>query len=251
MILSDRPDIIIGTPARVLGLLQSKSLSLSALEILVIDEADLILSYGHAQTMHTLLSSAASSFPSTESVSTPGPSTAQPKGQGYLPSVYQSLLMSATLTTDVKTLKSLILRSPAILTLTEEEAGSSHSLLSQYVIHLPTEGDKFHHIYVILKLKMIKGKAILFVNDVERCYRLKLFLEQFSIRACVLNKELPINSRYHTIQEFNRGVYDYIIATDETGGMTEEHDSDEEIKTEDVEGDEKVDQNGKPLPIRP
>jgi ATP-dependent RNA helicase DDX56/DBP9 len=103
--------------------------------------------------------------------------------------------MSATLTADVKTLKSLILRNPAILTLTEEEAEDSQNLLSQYVLHLPTESDKFLHIYVILKLKLIKGKAILFVNDVERCYRLKLFLEQFSIRCCILNRELPINSR--------------------------------------------------------
>lgn len=144
--------------------------------------------------MHTLLSSSSSS--STQLTEEPSQSaTPKSKGQGYLPPVYQSLLMSATLTADVKTLKSLILRNPAILTLTEEEAEDSQNLLSQYVLHLPTESDKFLHIYVILKLKLIKGKAILFVNDVERCYRLKLFLEQFSIRCCILNRELPINSR--------------------------------------------------------
>lgn len=27
--------------------------------------------------------------------------------------------------------------------------------------------------------------------------------------------------RYHTVQEFNKGVYDYIIATDESGGKRE------------------------------
>lgn len=58
------------------------------------------------------------------------------------------------------------------------------------------EVDKFLLTYVILKLKLIQGKSILFVNDVDRCYRLKLFLEQFSIKSCVLNPELPINSRY-------------------------------------------------------
>lgn len=58
-----------------------------------------------------------------------------------------------------------------------------------------SEVDKFLLTYVILKLKLIKGKCILFVNDVDRCYRLKLFLEQFSIRSCVLNPELPLNSR--------------------------------------------------------
>src|SRR6202007_2751755 len=56
---------------------------------------------------------------------------------------------------------------------------------------------------------------IVFVNDVDRGYRVRLFLEQFGMRACVLNSELPQNSRYHIVQEFNRGAYDYIIATDE------------------------------------
>lgn len=144
--------------------------------------------------MQTLLSSSSTSAAQpTEEASQEG--TLKQKGQGYLPPIYQSLLMSATLTADVKTLKTLILRNPVILTLTEEEAEESKNLLSEYVIHLPTETDKFLHIYVILKLKLIKGKAILFVNDVERCYRLKLFLEQFSVRCCVLNRELPINSR--------------------------------------------------------
>lgn len=62
---------------------------------------------------------------------------------------------------------------------------------------------------------MIKGKVIVFVGDIDRCYRVKLFLEQFGIKSCILNSELPINSRIHVVQEFNKGVYDIIIAADE------------------------------------
>jgi ATP-dependent RNA helicase DDX56/DBP9 len=65
-----------------------------------------------------------------------------------------------------------------------------------YGISRCSEVDKFLLTYVILKLKLIKGKCILFVNDVDRSYRLKLFLEQFMIKSCVLNSELPLNSRY-------------------------------------------------------
>ncbi len=39
------------------------------------------------------------------------------------------------------------------------------------------------------------GKAIFFVNDIERCFKLKIFFERFSIKAAVLNSELPQNSR--------------------------------------------------------
>jgi ATP-dependent RNA helicase DDX56/DBP9 len=49
---------------------------------------------------------------------------------------------------------------------------------------------------------------------------------QFQVRSFVHSLEnLLILNRYHTIQEFNKGVYDYIIATDEGGGANEEIDS--------------------------
>jgi ATP-dependent RNA helicase DDX56/DBP9 len=54
-----------------------------------------------------------------------------------------------------------------------------------------------------------------FVGDIDRCYRLKLFLEQFGTKSCILNSELPVNSRIHVVEEFNKGVYDIIIASDE------------------------------------
>jgi ATP-dependent RNA helicase DDX56/DBP9 len=73
--------------------------------------------------------------------------------------------------------------------------------------------------YVIFKLKLIKGKCIIFVSDIDRCYRLKLFFEQFGIRSCILNSELPLNSRVHVVEEFNRHVYDIIIAADEKNEM--------------------------------
>ena len=37
---------------------------------------------------------------------------------------------------------------------------------------------------------------------------------EFGLRTCVLNEELPVNSRFHIVEEFNKGKYDYIIATD-------------------------------------
>ena len=68
-----------------------KALSLSSLDTLVIDEADLILSYGHDEDVRHIF------------------------GDGYLPKVFQSFLMSATMTEDVEALKGLALRSPVRL----------------------------------------------------------------------------------------------------------------------------------------
>jgi ATP-dependent RNA helicase DDX56/DBP9 len=172
---------------------------------LVIDEADLILSFGYDEDLKAILR--------------------------FLPPIYQSYLMSATLSPDVDQLKQLVLRNPAVLKLQEAD---SQNLLSQFVVHC-SEQDKFLLTFFILKLKLDpfgSGKCIIFVNSIERCYRLKLFLDQFGIKCCTLNSELPVKSRFHIVQEFNRGIYDYIIATDESGDLkSKEQDSEDEDQT--------------------
>ena len=70
--------------------------------------------------------------------------------------------------------------------------------------------------------------TLIFVNAIDKCYRLKLFLEQFYIRTCVLNSELPEASRLHIVDEFNRGVYDIVIATDEATVLKTDANEDEE-----------------------
>lgn len=41
--------------------------------------------------------------------------------------------------------------------------------------------------------------------------------------------------RYHTVQEFNKGVYDYIIASDESTGRAEQDYDDEEGAPEELQ----------------
>lgn len=197
LLLSEKPDIVVATPSRALASLQSGDLTLPSLLALVIDEADLIFSYGHDTEVKAIL------------------------GEGFLPRTYQTFLMSATLSDDIETLKGLVLKNPAVLRL-EHDTTLAQNLL-QYCVET-SEEDKFLLTYVILKLRLIRGKCLLFVNDIDRCFRLKLFLEQFGLRTCVLNEELPVNSRFHIVEEFNKGKYDYIIATDanaETGAASE------------------------------
>ena len=106
------------------------------------------------------------------------------------------------------------------------------------------EDEKFLLAYVIFKLQLIKGKCIIFVGDVDRCYRLKLFFEQFGIRSCILNSELPVNSRIHVVEEFNRNVYDIIIASDENEVLGNESKADKEEAEDAADGTEKPKEDG-------
>jgi ATP-dependent RNA helicase DDX56/DBP9 len=56
--------------------------------------------------------------------------------------------------------------------------------------------------------------VLLFVNHVDLAYRLRLCLEVFGLSAVVVYRELPLNSRHHIIQQFNKGLFDYLIAAD-------------------------------------
>ena len=51
--------------------------------------------------------------------------------------------------------------------------------------------------YALFKLNRIPGRSLIFVNSVDRGFRLRLFLEQFGVSAGVLNCELPLASRWY------------------------------------------------------
>lgn len=187
-ILMEKPDIVVGTPSRILAHLQATNLILKdSLEIIIIDEADLVFSFGYEKDIEEI--------------------------KKFLPDIYQAFMMSATLTPDVKALKKMVLQNAVTLTLEEPELPQMMQL-TQYHIKCDDE-EKFVLIYALLKLKLIIGKSIIFVNSVDRCYKLKLFLEQFGINSCVLNSELPVNSRCHIVTQFNQGIYNIIVASDD------------------------------------
>ena len=140
-----------------------------------------------------------------------------------LPKTCQGFLMSATLSPELQKLKHVVLHSPAVLKLEEEEddaynnnnpATLTEGTLLQFYLNVPTK-DRFLVLYVFLKLGLLKGKGLFFVNTIDGGYRLKLFLEQFHIRSAVLNAELPLKSRLNIIEHFNVGNFDYLIATDD------------------------------------
>ncbi|CAG0882865.1 unnamed protein product [Cyprideis torosa] len=186
-LLLDCPDVVIATPGRLLAHVKAGNINTSEVEILVIDEADLIFSFGYEEDIKGVISS--------------------------IPSGYQAVLTSATLSADVTALKKMTLQNPVILKLQEPQLPALDQL-SQYYMKLEEE-DKFLLLAGIFKLRLLRGRTLLFVNSVDRGYKIRLFLEQFGIASCVLNSELPAASRCHTVAQFNAGKYTILIASDD------------------------------------
>ena len=162
-----------------------------------------------------------------------------------LPKICQGFLMSATLSPELNSLKNVVLHSPAILKLEEDkdangDGNGTNGSLTQFFVALPKE-DKWLVVYVFLKLGLLKGKGLFFVNATDSGYALKLFLEQFHIRSAVLNGELPLRSRLNIIEQYNVGNFDYLIATDDSADVgnksDDSHSDDDDDDDDDEDGD--------------
>ena len=105
-LLAEFPDIVVATPARAVLNLGTSALSLNNLSQLVIDEADLVLSYGYDEDLRSI--------------------------RKAIPTGIQTVLMSATLTTEVEAVEELFCRNPAILELDDRNARDGG--ITQYVV---------------------------------------------------------------------------------------------------------------------
>ncbi len=105
-LLSASPDVVVSTPAKVWHHVKNSALSLENISQLVLDEADLVMSYGYDEDLKSI-------------------ATSLPKG-------VQKILTSATLTPEVDTLKGLFCQNATFLDLVEPEAEGEG--VSQYVV---------------------------------------------------------------------------------------------------------------------
>lgn len=233
-VASTAGQVVVSTPARIAALLRQGILSLRSLErslkAVVFDEADLLLSYGYEQDIAEIAPA--------------------------IPRSCQTMLMSATTSDDIDKLTKLILHDPISLDLLAKTApefdadditnpAGMHSLgaatdIDHRSIDLPaacavkgrvTETmEKLLYLLALLRLKLVQSKVLIFVNTVEIGMKVRIFLDAFGLRCSLLSAELPLNSRHHILQEFNKGLFDYLIATDDLHGSGHGADADSKSK---------------------
>merc|ERR1719183_635101 len=197
--------VLVTTPT---GLLAAKK-SLKALKLMVVDEADLLFSFGYEKEVRNICAA--------------------------IPGKYQAIVVSATLNAAVEKLKGLMLHKPVVLELKEEDDVGGK--LAHFYLQV-TGKDKYLVLFALLKLELVQRKVLIFVSSTNRAYGVKLFLDKFAIPAVVLNAELPHDSRENILQAFNQGLVDVLVATDA-------RDEEEEAEEAEEEGaDEEPDEAG-------
>ncbi|KAK4538456.1 hypothetical protein CDCA_CDCA18G4481 [Cyanidium caldarium] len=182
--------VVIGTPAVLSRVLTTGAAS--SLVVLVVDEADLVLSFtDHKEEVEAVVR--------------------------LTPRTAQGILVSATLDEEVEQLRALALRQPEAVRVEAEwdHQGQSDARVQYWMARVQSADDKLLWLYTALRLRVLHGRMLWFVNDVASAYRLKLFLDRFGISSAVLNADLPARSRAHCVAQFQAGLFDLLIATDE------------------------------------
>ncbi len=184
-----RIDIIAATPGRLMDYMRREHIRLKTVKMMVIDEADRMLDMGFIPDVKTIV------------YATP------PKTER------QTLLFSATLTTDVTRLASSWMVDPVWVEIEPEQVAAKSVDQQVYIV---TAGDKFALLYNILQREK-PTRVIIFANRREGVRRLHKRLGDYDIPSEVLSGSVPQNKRIKTLDRFRSGEVPVLVATDVAG----------------------------------
>ncbi len=182
--LRGKVDILVATPGRLLDHIGQKTLQLSAIEILVLDEADRMLDMGFIRDIRKILA--------------------------LLPKQRQNLLFSATFSDEIKTLCDGLLHNPGYVEVARRN--SPVELISQS-IHLVPQHLKSHLLSHLIKHHDWK-QVLVFTRTKHGANRLteKLIADGIPAAAIHGNKSQPARTR--ALAQFKDGSLSVLVATD-------------------------------------
>ncbi|WP_290703424.1 ATP-dependent RNA helicase RhlB [Amphritea sp.] len=188
--LAVRPvDIIVATPGRLIDFIRSSSVDLGDVEVLVLDEADRMLSMGFIPDVRTIIRH------------TPR------KGDR------QTLLYSATFTDDVMNLAQQWTVDAKVIDIAPEQK-STDSV--KQLVYLVSRQDKYKLLRNFMQLNQLH-RVIVFGNRRDETRRLAERLQKDGLKAALMSGEIAQQKRVKTLEDFREGRINILVATDVAG----------------------------------
>lgn len=178
-------NIIIATPGRLLDHLERKSVNLSKLNTVIIDEADQMLLMGFKNEIEKIMS--------------------------YAPKKLQTLCFSATIDSKVKKLAYRYMDNPTIIDITEEEESIIPNIKQEVV--KTTDRWKVDALVKILE-EDNPFMSIIFCRTKRRADELEVKLASKGIKTAKIHSDVPQNRREKIMKSFRNCEIQYLIATD-------------------------------------
>ncbi|MCK5916493.1 MAG: DEAD/DEAH box helicase, partial [Deltaproteobacteria bacterium] len=177
-------DILVATPGRLLDHAGQKTVDLSKIEILILDEADRMLDMGFAHDIKRILK--------------------------LLPGQRQNLLFSATYSDEIRQLADKLLHNPVMVEVAPRNMAADKV---GGVVHPVALKEKR-----VLLAKLINDgdwqKALVFTRTKHGANRLATYLEKGGIGAAAIHGNKSQTARTRALSEFKQGKLKILVATD-------------------------------------
>jgi len=181
--LRRKPTIVIGTPGRVLDLIERGALDISRIQFMVLDEADMMLDMGFIDDIERILA--------------------------LTPAQKQTMVLSATIPDAIVSIARRHMRDPVKIVVGKEE-----ELVVNTITHFYSIADyrgKFATLLAYIK-KYNPSKAIVFARTKHMADILYDFMKSKGFDVILMHGGLTQAKREHSLGEFRRGAR-FMIAT--------------------------------------
>ncbi len=177
-------DVVVATPGRLLDHMQQGTIDLSAIEVLVLDEADRMLDMGFIRDIKKVLK--------------------------VLPKERQNLLFSATFSDDIRSLAARTLNSPAEIQVSQKNTTADN--VSQLVY--PVDKSRKRELLSHRIGKENWQQVLVFTRTKHGANRLATQLESDGISATAIHGNKSQGARTRALADFKSGKVRVLVATD-------------------------------------
>ena len=181
--LKKNPRLIIATPGRLLDHIDRRSVSLSNIEVLVLDEADRMLDMGFAPDIRKIMKS--------------------------IPDKRQTMLFSATMPKEIETIAERFMEDPTRIEISRSGATPAEVSHEMFLIE---NRDKSRLLAV--QLKQCSGPVLVFTRTKRMASKLTVRVNNMGFAAAEIHSNRSQGQRQHALEGFKRGRYQILIATD-------------------------------------
>lgn len=183
--IRDGVDIVVGTPGRVIDLIDRRVLKIDKIDFVVLDEADEMLNMGFVDDVETILKN-----------------TSEDK---------QTMLFSATMPKQIKALAKKYLSEDAKHIIVEKKS-ITIDLVDQYYFEIKSK-DRFETLCRVLD-SQTHSSVIIFCNTKRNCDELVDHLKKRGYNADTMHGDIVQAQRMRTLKKFKDGEIDFLVATD-------------------------------------
>jgi superfamily II DNA/RNA helicase len=182
--LRSNPHIVVGTPGRILDLIERQALRLHDFKTVILDEVDRMLDMGFVDDVKKIIS--------------------------FLPKERQSLFFSATMNRKVEEILSIFSKNPITISV---KTGNTSDNVHQDIIKVRDHSERHEKLIELLKSTEVT-KAIIFLRTKRGVRELddKLYNLGFKVSSLHGDKSQP--QRKRSLDAFKRNITNTMIATD-------------------------------------